>query len=99
MTWREVLDRIAVISPPQFLPISRLWDLQFTYLAVLQMHWHSGAPPGVASSGTVFETRNPGINPRGIMCLFDGVVLGVQAPREEPLEEAALYSFFGGAGL
>ena len=33
--------------------------------------------------------QNPGINPRGIMCLLlDGVGLGVQALREEPLEEA-----------
>ena len=27
------------------------------------------------------------------MCLFDDMVLGAQAPREEPLEEAATRSF------
>ena len=42
--------------------------------------------------------RNPGINPRGIMCLLDDVVLGVQAPREELLEEAAVRSFFAVTG-
>ena len=30
------------------------------------------------------------------MCLLDDVVLGVQAPLEEPLEEAAARFFFGG---
>ena len=33
------------------------------------------------------------------MCLLDDVILGVQVSREEPLEEAAACSFFGGAGL
>ena len=28
-------------------------------LTVLQTHWHSGAPPGVTSSGPVFETQTP----------------------------------------
>ena len=39
-----------------FLPILRMWDLKLTNLAVLQTHWHSGAPPGVTGSGPVFET-------------------------------------------
>ena len=38
--------------------------------------------------------QTQGINPRGIMCLLDDVVLGVQAPREEPLQEVAAHSFF-----
>ena len=38
------------------LPVLRLWDLTLTNLAVLQTHWHSGAPPGVTGSGPVFET-------------------------------------------
>ena len=40
--------------------------------------------------------QNLGINPRSIiilMCLLDDVVLGVQAPHEELLEEAAARSF------
>ena len=37
--------------------------------------------------------RTQGINLRGIMCLLDDVVLGVQAPHEEPLEDAAARSF------
>ena len=32
------------------------------------------------------------------MCLLDNVVLGVQAPREEPLQEVEARPFFGGAG-
>ena len=32
------------------------------------------------------------------MCLLDDMVLGVQAPREEPLQEIAARFFFGGAG-
>ena len=32
---------------------------------------------------------NPDINSRGIMCLLDNVVFGIQAPREEPLDETA----------
>ena len=32
--------------------------------------------------------QKPGINPRGIMCLLDDGVFGVQAPRSEPLQEA-----------
>ena len=42
--------------------------------------------------------RSPDVNPRGIICLLDDAVLGVQAPRKEPLEEPAARSFFGGAG-
>ena len=43
--------------------------------------------------------QNTDVNPRDIMCLLDSVVLGVQAPREEPLDEAATAtrSFFGGS--
>ena len=37
--------------------------------------------------------RNPDINPRSIICVLDDVVLGVQAPRYEPLEEAAVRPF------
>ena len=32
------------------------------------------------------------------MCLLDDVVLGVQALRDEPLEEVVARSFCGGAG-
>ena len=31
------------------------------------------------------------------MCLLDDVLLGVQAPHEKPLQEAAARSSFGGA--
>ena len=43
--------------------------------------------------------QSPGVNLRGIMCLLDDVLLGVQDPHEELLEEAAACSFFCGAGL
>ena len=45
------------------------------------------------------SVQNPGANPRGIMRLSDDVVLGVQTPRKEPLEEATARSSFSGAGL
>ena len=32
------------------------------------------------------------------MCLLDDVVFGVQTPHDEPPEEAAARSLFGGAG-
>ena len=34
---------------------------------------------------------------KGIMCLLDDVVLGVQAPHKEQLQDVAAHSFFNGA--
>ena len=37
--------------------------------------------------------RTQGINSKGIVCLLDDVVLGVQALRQEPLQEVVACSF------
>ena len=92
----KVFNRICAIRPDIFLPILRLWDLKLTILAVLlsaSAQWCTSWRHQPRAC-----VRTQGINPRGIMCLLDGVVLVVQAPYWEPLQEVAARSFFGGAG-
>ena len=48
-----------------FLPITCVCDLKLTKLADPQTHWHSGVPPGVTNTGSVFETQ---ASIRGISC-------------------------------
>ena len=72
--------------------------LNIQKLAVLQTHWHSGAPPGVTNSGPAFETQASiqGASCASWMMWFLGLK---PAPRKEPLQETAARFFFGGAGL
>ena len=53
--------------------------LKLTKLADPQMYRHSGAYPGITNPDSMFEIK--GINPKGIMCILDNMVLWVQATR------------------
>ena len=46
-----------VLLAPSFFADYRLVGLKLMKLADPQMHWHSGAPPGVTNPGPVFETQ------------------------------------------
>ena len=91
----ESLTGLLLLGPA-IVENSRLCDSKLTKLAVLQN--------ALAQRCTSWRrqpracVRTQGVNLRGIMYLFDDVVLGVQASHEEPLQEAAAHSFFRGAG-
>ena len=85
------LDRICAIRPGNFSPILRPWDLNLTKLAVLLNALAQWCTSWCHQPMACVRTQ--GINRRGIMCLLDGVVLGVQAPYWKPLHEVAARSF------